>query len=234
MRTKGITRCMILFLALLIVSSALPGVAESQTEGCQASGSIPIFPSAGTTCPTALQPGDEKNILIAVANTSSTTETFTPVNAKLVGAITHIMACTDTTCAVELPGTLEFVPGAVDGCVSHVAGVLSCSALGNNRVVIDIDNTTGVTLNLVGNTNIATIRVRAVEPVNNPSCGVFGERAATDSNDIVTTDAICAAVATGAAIGSTNEFFPLQPQFKLQKAVTMQSRFAPTKQLLSM
>jgi len=214
MNCRSITSCMILMLALLIVSSALPGVAESQTEGCQASASIPIIPSAGTTCDTAMVIGEEKNITIRVQNTSTTTESVLPVSAKLVGEITHIMACVDTNCAVELPGTLEFVPGPNNGCVSHAAGVLSCSALGNNRVVIDIDDPTGVTLDLTGPTTIAVIRVKAVAPVvptvDNP-CGRFSERAATDSDDVVTTDAICAAVATGAAIGSTNEFFPAVP-----------------------
>src|SRR5206468_9028011 len=99
---------------ILMVGTAMSAFAQdevTQVGGCQASGSIPIFPSAGTSCPPGLAVGQEKNIAITITNTSSTVGGIpTPVAATLKGTITFTLACTDTTCSTLLPGTLVFVP----------------------------------------------------------------------------------------------------------------------------
>src|SRR5437773_7959271 len=152
-------RCTILALAILGLVAAMPMNANAQgTEGCQASASIPEVPTTGGDCGSHLAVNQEKDINIFVQNTSTTVTTLTPVTAQLTGTITHIMACTTTACTTELPGTLEFVPGAQDGCQSHAVGVASCAALGLNRVIISM-TATGVPLNATGPTPIATIRV---------------------------------------------------------------------------
>ena len=78
--------------ALLALGLAVASAARAATFGCQASGSLPIFPSTGTTCATALhppnpvtmQPGDFVDIGITATNTSSSTPAGTNVPAKLV------------------------------------------------------------------------------------------------------------------------------------------------------
>src|SRR5206468_1748427 len=93
---------------------------SAQQFGCQVSGSIGLFPSNGTTCGTALMVGQQKDILITMTNTSSTTPApGTQVAAKLTGNFTFTLACTNTTCATELPGTVVFVPVGANGCVSN-------------------------------------------------------------------------------------------------------------------
>src|SRR6266404_4004115 len=79
--------------AITIVLSGLALAPNAHAFGCQASGSLPIFPGAapgftrdGTTCPTALQIGDNIDILITRTNTSSSVPPGTPVTSKLVNA----------------------------------------------------------------------------------------------------------------------------------------------------
>ena len=52
--------------------------------GCQASGSLPIFPSDGTPCSAALQPGDTADVAITVTNTSSSDRKSTRLNSSHV------------------------------------------------------------------------------------------------------------------------------------------------------
>ena len=216
----GITHCTILLLATFALAVAMPPNASAQTVGCSASGSIPPLASTGTTCTTAMVVGQEKDIFIRVQNTSTANPPAPPdpVAAKLVGQITYTMACTDTTCSTQLPGTMEFVSVGTNGCVDSTAGVASCVASGDNQVLITMTGE-GVALNLTGATPIATVRVRAVVPVmTGATCGQFGERFETGPNDIVTTDSTCDAVATGVAGGSLNEFFPaLPPSVDIEK-----------------
>jgi hypothetical protein len=206
--------------------------------GCQASGALPIFPSAGTTCATALQLGDTVDILVSLTNTSSSVPPGTSISAKLVNtcqgglnggapctvssecpastcgaAVIYTLACTNTACAVELPGTLTFVPVGGNGCVSNDPAVTGCAAnAGNPLNKVDITvNAAGMALPAAANVPIATLRAQATAdiPVSmlNP-CGLFGTRADTLGNSIVTTDAQCSAPSTGGAQGSTNLFLP--------------------------
>ncbi len=232
-RLRGITG--ILFACALVLCWAPRSFAAF---GCQASGALPIFPSAGTTCPTALHLGDNVDILVSLTNTSSSVPPGTFVSAKLVNscvagvnggqpctvnsecpgstcgpAIIYTLACTNTACAIELPGTLTFVPVGGNGCVSNDAAVTGCSVnAGDPLNKIDITvNAGGVVLPAAANVPIATIRAVATADipvsVSNP-CGQFGTRSDTLGNSIVTTDAQCSAQSTGGAQGSTNLFLP--------------------------
>src|SRR5512146_1662620 len=74
-----------------------------------------------------------------------------------------VLACSTAPCgANELPGTVAFVPVGATGCVSAVAGVVSCSVdpLNSNRVIIKT-NPLAVSLGpLQLNFPLATIRVQ--------------------------------------------------------------------------
>ncbi len=219
---------------LVVILSVLP----VHAFGCQASGSLPIFPSAGTTCPTALHVTDTVDIAITLNNTSSSVPAGTNVAAKLVNvcagglngrapctvdsqcpgssclaAVAYTLACTDTACALELPGVLTFVPVGADGCVAKAAAVVACTQdpLNSNRVLVFV-NTAGVALGAGASfVPIATIRAQATTEVpfspTNP-CGLFGTRGDTRGSAIVTQDAGCSSVATGGAQGSSNLFLP--------------------------
>jgi hypothetical protein len=113
-------------------------------------------------------------------------------------AVSYTLACTTTSCAVELPGVLTFVPVGPDGCVAKAAAVVGCSEdpLDSNRVLVFVD-ADGVALSAGAATvPIATIRARATAAIpfspSNP-CGGFGTRADTPFDAIVTTDAACSA-----------------------------------------
>jgi hypothetical protein len=225
---------------LLTLAVSFAWVPRAHGFGCQASGSLPIFPDKGTTCPGALHLGDLVDILITTTNTSSSTPPGTNVAAKLVNvcvggtnagdactlatdcnsnvcgaAIVYTLACTNTVCSAELPGTLTFVPVGGNGCVSNAAAVTGCALnagdVTGNKVDITV-NAAGVPLPAgANNVSIATIRAQATAEVPfsmlNP-CGQFGTRADTSGNSIVTTDAQCDSIATGGAQGSTNLFLP--------------------------
>ena len=164
MRVKGIVAVSMLF----TLSLGLAWAPRAYGFGCQASGSLPIFPDKGTTCPTALKLGDLVDILITAQNTSSSVPPGTPVTAKLVNvcvggtnngaactistdcnslvcgaAIVYTLACTDTTCSAELPGTLSFVSVGANGCVSNAAQVSECK--------LNVDDPTGNKVDIVVN-----------------------------------------------------------------------------------
>src|SRR5438876_1379642 len=168
-------------------------------SGCQASGSIPIFPADGTTCTTALFVGQTKDVTITMTNTSSTTPfPGSPVAAKLTGNVTFTLACTNTTCATQLPGTVVFVPLGGNGCVSSDPGVVSCTSVDSNHVSINV-GASGVAL-APGETfhAVATIRVQIAANVgDSTTCAAYGERADTTSTAMTTTDATCSPQATG-------------------------------------
>src|SRR5438067_3593171 len=156
-------RVLFLGIALLLCTmfTLSDSARSSSAAGCQASASVPLFPTNGTTCGTALRVGDQKDILITMTNTSSTTPApGTPVAAMLTGNVTFTLACTNTTCATELPGTVVFVPVGGNGCVSNDPGVTSCSSVDANHVSINV-GASGVAL-AAGETfhAIATIRVQ--------------------------------------------------------------------------
>ncbi|MCC6850299.1 MAG: hypothetical protein IT294_17550 [Deltaproteobacteria bacterium] len=255
MRIKGILSIGL----LLVVALGFAWVPEARGFGCQASGSLPIFPSDGTDCPNALHLNDEIDILVTATNSSSSVPPGTNVPAKLANvcvggtnngaactqstdcnslvcgaAVVYTLACTDTTCAAELPGVLTFVPVNANGCVSNHPNVVSCS--------LNLDDPTGNTVDIrvdasgvplaAGALNfpIATIRAKATAEVPfsmaNP-CGQFGTRADTSGNSIVTTDANCSAVATGGAQGSSNLFLP-QPTATPTPTATVTATPTPT------
>jgi hypothetical protein len=223
--------------ALVALALVLTWTPRAYAFGCQASGALPIFPSAGTTCPTALHLGDTVDILVSLTNTSSSVPPGTFVAAKLVNtcvggvnggapctvnsqcpastcgpAVVYTLGCTSTSCALELPGTLTFVPVGGNGCVSNDAAVTGCAVDGGNSNKVNITvNAAGMTLPASTNVPIATFRAQATAEiptsVGNP-CGLFGTRADTLGNSIVTTDAQCSAPSTGGAQGSTNLFEP--------------------------
>jgi hypothetical protein len=197
-----------------LVALTLPS-SRAQAAGCQAGGALSLFPTGGTTCPTALHVGDQLDIALVITNTCSTVPgPGSPVAARLTGnpAIVYTLACVDTTCAVALPGTLAFVSVGANGCVSNAAGVTGCAVdgLDPNEVDVTVD-AGGVALPAGLATTVATIRVEATADIPtdllNP-CGQLGTRADTDGNRIVTTDAQCDMTATGGAQGSTNLFLP--------------------------
>jgi hypothetical protein len=143
-----------------------------------------------------------------VTNTSSDTlpTGLNPVPAIFDGTLTVTMACEDSTCAVELPGTLSFVPVGVNGCVDSLAEVNSCSASGANQVLIDVTN---LTLPPGSFLNVAVIRVQADTPVLPPEDGEFAMRAASGPNDLEACDSLDPGIcATGGAVGSAPLFFP--------------------------
>ncbi|MCC6767315.1 MAG: hypothetical protein IT293_21910 [Deltaproteobacteria bacterium] len=255
MRIRGILSTAL----LLFVALGFTWVPDARGFGCQASGSLPIFPSDGTDCPNALHLDDEIDILVTATNSASSVPPGTNVAAKLVNvcvggtnngaactqpadcnslvcgaAVVYTLACTDTTCAAELPGVLTFVPVGGNGCVSNHANVVSCSLNPDdptgNTVDIRVD-ATGVPL-AAGALNfpIATIRAKATAEVPfslaNP-CGQFGTRADTSGNSIVTTDVNCSAAATGGAQGSSNLFLP-QPTATPTPTPTVTTTPTPT------
>ncbi len=156
-------------LAMSLTAALLGACVETAHAefGCQASGSLPIFPTAGTTCGTALGVGQTVDIQVTFSNSSSSTpDGTTRVPVKLVNAcsggvnsgapctvdsqcpaatcvpaVIYTLACTTTNCAVELSGVLTFVPVNPDGCVSKAAGVLGCTEdpSNANHVLIFVD-----------------------------------------------------------------------------------------------
>ncbi len=222
----------------ILFAATLVSPASVHALGCQASGSLPIFPGDGTTCGTALGVGDTVDIGITLSNSSSSVPPGTQVAAKLVNtcagginggkpcaddaacptstcraAVAYTLACATTSCSIELPGVLTFVPVGADGCVAKSAGVVECieDPLNSNRVLVFVD-AGGVAIGagafLVP---IATIRASigaTVPPTMTNPCGVFGTRGDTPTTAIVTTDALCDAVTTGGAQGSSSIFAP--------------------------
>jgi hypothetical protein len=254
------TKTMLVTASVFALTLVLGWTSRASAAGCQASASLPIFPNAGTTCPTALHLNDLVDIAVTISNTSSTTDAGqTPVTAKLVNvcvggtnpgapctaaadcnsavcgaAIVYTLACTTTTCAVELPGTLTFVPVGGNGCVANAAAVTACQLDATdptgNRVDI-IVNAAGVPLPASASPlQVATLRAQATASVpfsaGNP-CGQFGTRADTTGNSVATTDATCDAAATGGAQGSTNLFLP-QPTATPTPTPTPTSTPTPT------
>src|SRR5438093_4844567 len=127
----------------LALGTALLWASAADAASCQASGSIPIFPSPSTS----LQVGDPVTITITISNTSSTTPApGTPVAAELrpFGTVRLKLACIDSDCAVENPGLLTFV-----GCANAIAGVDTCGldpADPSGNTVLVTMNASGVAL----------------------------------------------------------------------------------------
>src|SRR5438128_11859333 len=79
---------LVLGVMFTLSESTQPTCAQG-SGGCSASGSIPLLASTGTTCATALQIGQQKDITVRVHNTSSRSPGGTPVTASVHGTITY-------------------------------------------------------------------------------------------------------------------------------------------------
>src|SRR5262249_36724993 len=179
-------------LTLLLAGSAYAGV--------QASGSNSIFPSDST-----LMINQQITLEVTVSNTSSNTPppNSNTVPATLTGTTTVKLACVDSGCVSELPGTLTFV-----SCTPDDPGVASCTSVDSNTVAITM-TAGGVTLT-AGELfhDLATITVTATTPVTGGN-GDFFTRAATGNTDF----SACqqpegTPCATGAGQGSAVLSFP--------------------------
>jgi uncharacterized repeat protein (TIGR01451 family) len=162
MRTKTITRCMIVAMAVLMLA-AMPlttgvawGALGSYGGSAQPSPSNPT-PAVGTTI----------DVDVILGNSSFST-TNPPGLGNLIAVNVEptqvILACSSFPCQLgvnELPGTLTFVPVGGNGCVSSVAGVTGCSENGSDPNIVDIGITPGAIELGPGQTgfHIATIRL---------------------------------------------------------------------------
>ncbi len=179
--------------------------------------------SLGFSAPaTPLETGEERDITITLTNNFGLlNDPDTKVDAELVKDITHTLACDDNGCLVELPGTLEFIPVNMNGCVSNAAGVLSCAEVvgDSNKVLIDVDELSGVFLPKGALTNVVTIRVKALQPVDNPN-GTFFMSAETLPNGVQSADPLCDPVVTGFAGASAPQLYPPACKVKIDKQIS--------------
>ena len=136
LRPSGLVALTVLALAIFFVPQA------AMAQGCQASGSIPLFPLSGNSCPAGLLPGDTLDIAVTFSNSSSTVPPGTNVPAVLTGTI-----------VVTLPAGDTFLDGGTNGCVSHVAGVASCTA---GASAVNVNMTAGG-VSLAAGASLATI-----------------------------------------------------------------------------
>lgn len=206
-RARAMTGASLIGMVALVL-----GLGFSQNALAVSAGAA-VLPVATTNLTTGLQ----FNATIRVQNASVEDDNVTDVPAvlKAGSTLTVILACADTACTTELPGTLEFLstqpPSDVqiqgNGCVTSVAGVGSCVANGNNRV--DIHIASDISLPAGGPVNVASIRLLAKTPVLNPQSGQFSQRAASGPNDIEACSVLNPSdCATGGGEGSKNYFFP--------------------------
>lgn len=172
MRINGILTSGSLVALLVGFGSA----SHAATFGCQASGSLPIFPSTGTTCGTALhppnpvtmQPGDLVDILVTTTNTSSSTPPGTQVPAKLVNVCvggtnagagcTVAGDCNSTVCGPAIVYTLACTTTV---CAQELPGILTFVPVGGNGCVsnapavtacqLDATDVTGNTVDIIVN-----------------------------------------------------------------------------------
>src|SRR5262245_22465600 len=167
---------------VLSLGAFLPTAAHA---GVSAGGAINPLPSV-----TTLGVGDQFDVTIRIFNTSQTTppDAFQFLPATLTAGTSFVLAaCQDSSCTMELRGTLAFVPVGGNGCVSSLASVTSCAADGANPTnKIDITIGSGIALprftdspNFV---DIAVVRLQAVTPVS--GSGSFFLRGSTGPNQI--------------------------------------------------
>ena len=213
-------------LAIVGLVSVQPSIAEAQTQACSAGGVFSIFPQQTTP----LETGDEFDVIVCIRNLSETEPQNEGVDARLVGTTTVFLACEDSGCATELPGTLEFVPaGGATDCVTDFLDpdVVSCepNALEPDNQVDIVIGGDGIALpdDAMELTCFATIRVRAVNPVTSPPgniAGFFFERGETGDDDVEITDSVCeGGDLTGGAGGSAGLQYPVSCEVKVDKQV---------------
>lgn len=211
---KSLTR--LLSVPVLILGTLLTA---QNAFAVQASGSVSILPSDNT-----LEQGQILTAVIRVTNTSSETgaEGVDPVPATLLagGAITVTLACVDSTCATQIPNTLEFMSQGTNGCVSSDAGVSGCSASGDNQVIVNIGS--NIVIPAGSFITLATIQLEAENAVLDPATGNFSQRAATGDNDLEAESIANPALdsVTGGASGSTSYLFPGVCDVQVDKQVS--------------
>ncbi|MGG7055125.1 hypothetical protein [Nitrosomonas sp. ANs5] len=185
----------------------------------QASGAASIIPSDNS-----LEQDQLVDIRIRITNASSETgedgDDDVPATYKAGGATTVLLACDSSTCTTELPGTLEFVPVGMTGCVANQPDVTCAEDGGNpNRVIISVGS--DIVIPAGAAINLATFRAKAVTPVLNPADGTFFQRAQTGSNDLEAVSLVNPGPAvTGGAEGSTVYTFPGRCDVRVDKQIS--------------
>ena len=171
-------------------------------------GSAAILPQILPPADTNLTQDEPFNLGITLIN-QSIDDNLAPIPATLKAGskIIVTLACGDATCAAPLPGTLAFVPQSAAGCVSKLPQITSCTALGDNQVVL----TVGSNLVMAPNAfiQLAQINLNPDEPVITED-GKFTLLANTENiTDIQTCSLINPSkCANAAAAGSTIMYFP--------------------------
>ena len=196
-----------------ILFSLLPALAFGMglalaTPARAVTGSAAILPQILPPDDTSLTQNDPFDLRVTLIN-QSVDDNLAPLPARLIAGskILVTLACADASCVTPLPGTLTFVPVLPSGCVTKNPGITSCTAVGQNQVVL----TVGTTINLPANgaVPLAEIRLNPTEPVITAD-GKFTLVANTDNiADIITCSVINPAkCANAAAAGSTLMYFP--------------------------
>src|SRR5204863_9618446 len=107
--------CLAVFVTLALAWVVVPPGTAAAAETCAASGSTPLVPSP-TTGLTVGPPATTGSTIIRLANTSQETSgALDDVDAEIKpnGSVFFKLACADSTCSAELPGTLTFTGCAV-------------------------------------------------------------------------------------------------------------------------
>jgi len=187
--------------------------ASAQAETCQASGSLPLTPNPSTGIFGESAPGagdgTQGRTTVRVANTSSQTAgAENPVDARLFGTTTFLLACTDSTCAIPIPGALEFT-GCTDAGDDAVCNGTNCNGIecvdGGDGVTVLLNMPDAGVLVGAGQ-NIALVRVNweAIEPPSTCINNSFFQRAEAGDDDLVTADTDCTNPVSGSAAGSAD------------------------------
>lgn len=127
------------------------------------------------------------------------------------------LACTTSTCAIQLPGTLNFVPQGGNGCLTSMAGVLGCAIdAGNpNRVLVTLAGGAANAIPIGANAEILIAQVRATAGIPIPMVidpnGGFEVRVVSLTDVFFTDSPLCLAPVTGAGDDSTSARFPVPP-----------------------
>jgi hypothetical protein len=122
---------------------------------------------------------------------------FAFVDGRLIAGSTikATLACTDTTCAVAIPGTLGFLAVGANGCLSSCTAGTTC-ALDNTDPT---GNTVKITIGPAGcfiaaqsTITVATVQVQGDTGIpNDATCGLFGARADSMPGAFTTEDTDC-------------------------------------------
>lgn len=211
---------------LLLLAAGAPARAQ---EACVSV--TTVFP---TVLPTSLATGDLATIAVNARNSTRTVPSMTPVPGQVGGDVCNAgtcdisgkgcvvdadctidlkvqLACQGPMCLNPLPGTLVFNPQAGNGCLSSLAGVMSCLADPGDPLNSVIVRLAGGAANAIpigaGGAEIvvATLRATATTPIPpgiSPN-GFFFVRSESLSDFFFTDSALCQAPVTGGGADST-------------------------------